>query len=263
MLLPPSPMTARPKTSSPSRRAAQVPPTTRLSILPRWLIMGKRRRAASPWWQFPSRPCVGLSALAMYWQNISIGRGAQQQMGGEIAVQERDHVAARPQRHGKARRRGLVAVAHRHGPLHVALLEQFQQPLFHAARKEHERIGRGQELGLRKPLRKPGDLGNRPAAGVDPRQGINARRGDGRLRPCEVRSPPVPARRRLFRLLHVGGQSQRRGLFCSVENANAEIPPAIPQWAPTRRHCNAVGRRCHVQLRRFYQDCLGIYKSRS
>ena len=232
VLLPPSPMTARPKTSSPSRRAAHVPPTTRLSILPKWLIIGKRRRAASPWWQFPSRPCVGLSALAMYWQNISNGVAPKQQMGGEIAVQERDHVAARPQRHGKAHGRGLVAVADRHGPLHVALLEQFQQPLFHAARKEHQRIGRGQELGLRKPLRKPGDLGNRAAAGVDPRQGVNARRRRRPPRLCEDAQPARAGRSSALSTAECRWAKPRVWpVLAAMVNRRWRTPPPIPQWA--------------------------------
>ena len=55
-----------------------------------------------------------------------VRRGAQQHVPDEVAVHDRHHVAARPQRQRDAHRRGLVAAAVGHGPLDVALLEQFR-----------------------------------------------------------------------------------------------------------------------------------------
>jgi hypothetical protein len=141
-----------------------------------------------------------------------VGRRTEQQMPRKVAVQERNHVAARPQRHGKAGRRGLVAITHRHGPFHVAFLEQFQEPLFHAAREEHERIGHCQEIRLRKPLRKSHDFGNRSTTGVNPRQNINAGQIDRRA-VAGLDSRHVPMGCRCTGLLRILRQSQWCGLF--------------------------------------------------
>ena len=67
-----------------------------------------------------------------------IGRGAQQQVGAEVAMQQRQHVAAGPQRHRHADRGGLVARADGDGAFDVSFLEQFQQPLLQTPGEEHE-----------------------------------------------------------------------------------------------------------------------------
>ena len=70
-----------------------------------------------------------------------IGSGAQQQVGAEVAMQQRQHVAAGPQRHRHADRGRLVAEAHGDGAFDVSFLVQFQQPLFQAPGEEHQGIG--------------------------------------------------------------------------------------------------------------------------
>ncbi len=70
----------------------------------------------------------------------SIGIGAGHEVGAEVAMQDRDHVAAGPQRHRHADRGGLVAEAHRDGAFDVSLLVEFQQPFIQAAGEEHHRI---------------------------------------------------------------------------------------------------------------------------
>ncbi len=69
-----------------------------------------------------------------------IGSGAQQQVGAEIAMQQRHDVAAGPERHRHANRGGLVAHAAGHGAFDVSLLEQFQHPLLQTPGMEHQRI---------------------------------------------------------------------------------------------------------------------------
>ena len=64
-------------------------------------------------------------------------RRAQQQVADEVAVQERDDVFARPQRHGHAQRGGLVARAAGDRALDVSFLEQFQEALFQTTGEEH------------------------------------------------------------------------------------------------------------------------------
>ena len=70
-----------------------------------------------------------------------VGRRAQHKVAGEVAVQQRDDILARPQGHGHADRRGLVSRAAGHGAFDVALLKQLQQPLFQSAGEEHQGIG--------------------------------------------------------------------------------------------------------------------------
>ena len=207
-------MTASPKTSSPARRAAQVPPTTRLGILPKWLIIGSRRRGGVAVMGVALAAVRGALGVGHVLAEQLVGRGPQQQMAGEVAVQQRDHVAARPQRHRHAHRRGLVAGADRHGALRIALLEQLQQPLFHAARKEHQRIGRRVELGLRKPLRETARSRRRGrCAGVDPLRRMAARVDSTRMPAANVGRPSVPADHRRAGLLNVQLRSQWQSPF--------------------------------------------------
>ncbi len=70
-----------------------------------------------------------------------IGRGAQEQVGAQVAMQQRQHVAAGPQRHRHADRGGLVARAEGDGAFDVPFLVQFQQAILHAPGEEHEAIG--------------------------------------------------------------------------------------------------------------------------
>ncbi|MCR4414977.1 MAG: hypothetical protein NUV77_21370 [Thermoguttaceae bacterium] len=74
------------------------------------------------------------------------GRGAEEQVGRQIAVQKRHHVLTGTQRHGHARRRRLVAGADGHGALDVALLVQLEDPLLQPARKVHEQVRRAVEI---------------------------------------------------------------------------------------------------------------------
>ena len=140
VLLPPSPITASPKTSSPPRRAAQTPPTTRLNILPRWLIIGKPPPGGVAVMDVALAAVGGALGVGQVLAEQLMGSGPEEQMGGEVAVQQRDHVAARPQRQG-SHRGGLVAHAGGHGPLDIALLKQLQEPLLQPPRQAHQRIG--------------------------------------------------------------------------------------------------------------------------
>ena len=117
VLLPPSPMTANPKASSPALLAAHVPPTTRLGIpsqvanhrkTPFGGVAVMRVAFASMRW------AVGVCDILA--KQLMRSR-TEQQMPGEIAMQQRHHVAAWSQRHGHANRGCLVAGADRHGCL--------------------------------------------------------------------------------------------------------------------------------------------------
>ena len=84
------------------------------------------------------RRAVGIGQVLA--QNL-IGSRAQQQMAAQIAVQQRQHIAAGPQRQRHADRGGLVAGAEGNGAFDVSFLVQFQQPLLHVPGEEHQRIG--------------------------------------------------------------------------------------------------------------------------
>ena len=60
--------------------------------------------------------------------------------GAEVAVQQRENVAAGPQGHRQADGRGLIAEAQGNGAFDVSLLKQLQQPVFQTAGEEHQGI---------------------------------------------------------------------------------------------------------------------------
>ena len=69
-----------------------------------------------------------------------IRSGAQQQVSAEVAMQQRQHIAAGPQGQRHADHGGLVAGAAGDGAFDVSLLEQFLHPVFQAAGTEHPGI---------------------------------------------------------------------------------------------------------------------------
>ena len=213
MLLPPSPITARPKTSSPARRS----PSAAHHQTGHLAQVADHRQAASGDVAVVAVPLAavrGTLGIGHVLAEQVVRRRAKEQVAHEIAVQERDHVAPRPQRHGHAGRRGLVAGAHRHGAFHVALLEQFQEPLFDAAGKEHQRIGRLVELRLRKPPGKPHDLGNRHACRVNPQRAVTT---EGRMDPRPINAmgrPRMSSGHGSARLLDIRRGSQLSRLPC-------------------------------------------------
>ncbi len=93
-------------------------------------------------------------------------RGTEQQMAGQVAVQERDHVLARPQRQRHSHCRGLVADAGGHGAFDVAFLVQLQNPFLEPACQVHEQVAHPVEFLGRKLFGEAGDPQcTRPRAG--------------------------------------------------------------------------------------------------
>ena len=108
-------------------------------------------------------------------------RRAQQQMAEQIAVHDRNHVAAGPKRQGHAQGGRFVADAGRDRPFDVSLFIEFDHPLFHAAGKKHQRIGDGVKIFVRKPLGKTDDAGRWLAIGR--RQSSNCDKAPSTQRP--------------------------------------------------------------------------------
>ncbi len=97
-----------------------------------------------------------------------VGSRSEEKMGAEVAMQQRHHVPSRTKRHCRAKGRRLVARADRHRPLHVALLEQLQNPLLQPPRETHERVDGEMERLAGEPFRPTGQSRDLPMLRIDP-----------------------------------------------------------------------------------------------